>query len=81
MEPTDIERNKTNSDDTTDDILKKTATEYLRDELGFKQSQIDDMSMKQVTKTKKIEGKTLYITFEHQTSVSQIFKRAAVIPK
>ena len=79
VESADIERNKINSDDTSDDILKRTATEYLTDKLGFKLAQINDMNIKGVTKTKKVEGKTLYITFEHQSSVSQIFKRAAII--
>ena len=73
VEQTDIERNKTTSDDTTDDILNNTATEYLRDELGFKQSQIENMNIKRVTKTKKAEGKPYILPLK----IKQVFHRSS----
>ena len=72
----DIERNKC---DTKEKTLINTATEFLRDELGFRQDQIEEMNITKVTKTKKTDGKTLYITLPSHTSVTQIFKRTAII--
>ena len=37
------------------------------------------MNITKVTKTKKTDGKTLYITFPNQSSVTQIFKHTALI--
>ena len=37
------------------------------------------MNITRVTKTKKTDGKTLYITLPSHTSVTQIFKRTAVV--
>ena len=55
----DIERNKS---DTKEKTLVNTATEFLKDELGFCQDQIEEMNITKVTKTKKTDGKTLHIT-------------------
>ena len=55
----DIERNKC---DTKEKTLINTATEFLKDELRFRQEQIEEMNITRVTKTKKTDGKTLYIT-------------------
>ena len=72
----DIERNKS---DTNTKTLINTATEFLQYELGFRLEQIAEMQINKVTKTKKPDGKTLYITFPDYTSVTQIFKRTALI--
>jgi len=72
----DIERKK---GDTKAQTLMNTAVEFLRDELGFCNEQIEEMNITTVTKTKKTDGKTLYIIFSNHSSVSQIFKRAALI--
>ena len=72
----DIERNK--ADNKTQTLIN-TATEFLKDELGFRQDQIQDKNITTVTKTKKADGKTLYITLPDYTSVTQIFKRTALI--
>ena len=57
----DIERNK---GDTKSQTLMNTAVEYLKDELGFCKEQVEEMNITMVTKTKKTDGKTLYITFQ-----------------
>ena len=72
----DIERNKC---DTKELTLMNTAIEYLKDELGFRQEQVNEMNITRVTKTKKVDGKTLYITFPNHSTVTQIFKRTAII--
>jgi len=72
----DIERNK---GDTEAQTLMNTAIEYLKDELGFHKEQIEEMKITTVTKTKKTDGKTLYITFPNYISVTQIYKRTALI--
>ena len=72
----DIERNKS---DTEAQTLMNTAIEYLKDELGFHKEQIEEMNITTVTKTKKTDGKTLYITFPNHSSVTQIFKCTALI--
>merc|ERR1711867_170108 len=72
----DIERNKT---DTNTKTLINTATEFLQHELGFRLEQIAEMQINKVTKTKKSDGKTLYITFPNHTHVAQIFKRVAAL--
>ena len=72
----DIERNK---GDTKAQTMMNTAVEFLKDELGFHQDQIEEMKITTVTKTKKTDGKTLYITFPNHSSVTQIFKRTALI--
>ena len=56
-----------------------TAIEFLCDELGFRKEQVTDMNIIRVTKTKKADGKTLYLTLPHSTSVTQIFKRTAIV--
>ena len=72
----EIERNK---GDTKAQTLMNTAIEYLKDELGFRKEQIEEMNITTVTKTKKTDGKTLYITFPNYISVTQIYKRTALI--
>ena len=72
----DIERNKS---DTKTQTLMNTVVEYVKDELGFLKDQVDEMNITTVTKTKKTDGKTLYITFPNHSSVTQIFKRTALI--
>ena len=72
----DIERNKC---DTKELTLMNTAIEYLKDELGFRQDQVNEMNITRVTKTKKVDGKTLYITIPNHSTVTQIFKRTAII--
>ena len=72
----DIERNKC---DTKEQTLMNTAIEFLKDELGFRQTQIEEMNITKVAKTKKADGKTLYITFPNPHPVTQIFKRTALI--
>ena len=74
--PQDIERNKS---DTNTKTLINTATEFLQCELGFRLEQIAEMQIKKVTKTKKSDGKTLYITFQNHSHVAQIFKRTATL--
>ena len=37
------------------------------------------MDITRVTKTKKADGKTLYLTLPHNTSVTQIFKHIATV--
>ena len=59
--------------------LMNTAVEFLKDELGFRQDQIQEMNITRVTKTKKTDGKTLYITLPSHSSVTQIFKHTAVV--
>ena len=56
----DIERNYS---DIKEETLIKTATEFLKDELGFRKEQVEEMNITRVAKTKKTDGKTLYITF------------------
>ena len=72
----DIERNTSNTKETT---LMNTAIEFLSYELGFRREQIIDMDITRVTKTKKPDCKTLYLTLPHKTSVTQIFKRTATV--
>ena len=72
----DIERNQC---DTKELTIMNTAIEFLKDELGFRQDQIQEMNITRVTKTKKTDGKTLYITLPSHTSVTQIFKHTAVV--
>ena len=72
----DIARNQSDSKELT---LMNTAVEFLKDELGFRQDQIQEMNITRVTKTKKTDGKTLYITLPSHSSVTQIFKRTAVV--
>ena len=72
----DIERTTSNTKETT---LMNTAIKFLSDELGFWKEQITDMDITRVTKTKKADGKTLYLTLPHNTSVTQIFKRTATV--
>ena len=72
----DIERIK---GDTKAQTLMNTAIEFLKDELGFRKEQIEEMNITTVTKTKKTDGKTLYITFPNHSSVTQIFKHTALI--
>ena len=74
--PQDIERNKS---DTNTKTLINTATEFLQHELGFRLEQIAEMQISKVTKTKKCDGKTLYITLQNHTHVAQIFKRVAAL--
>ena len=62
----DIERNKC---ETKEKTLINTATEFLKDELGFGQEQIEQMNITRVTKTKKTDGKTLYITQLSYTNI------------
>ena len=64
----DIERNKC---DTKKKTLINTATEFLKDELGFCQEHIEEMNITKVTKTKKKDGKTLYIKLPSHSSVTQ----------
>ena len=56
IELEDIERNKC---DTKEQTLMNTAIEFLKDELGFRQAQVEEMNITRVTKTKKVDGKTL----------------------
>ena len=72
----DIERNNS---DTKEETLIKTATEFLKDGLGFRKEQVEEMNITRVAKTKKTDGKTLYITFPNPHPVTQIFKRTALI--
>ena len=72
----DIERNKAENKTQT---LMNTVTEFLKDELESRQDQIQEMNITTVTKTKKADRKTLYVTFPDYTSVTQIFKRTALI--
>jgi len=72
----DIERNK---GDTKEQTLMNTAIEFVKDELSFCQAQIEEMDITKVTKTNKTDGKTLYMTFPNHSSVTQIFKRTALI--
>ena len=72
----DIERNQS---DTKEQTLRNTAIEFLKDDLGFCQAQIEEMNITRVTKTKKTDGKTLYITLPNHSSVTQIFKRTAIV--
>ena len=72
----DIERNTSNTKEIT---LMNTAIEFLCDELGFRKEQVVDMNIIRVKKTKKADGKTLYLTLPHSTSVKQIFKRKAIV--
>ena len=74
--PQDIERNK---GDTNIKTLVNTAIEFLQHELGFRLEQIAEMQINKVTKTKKTDGKTLYITFQNHTHAAQIFKRVATL--
>merc|ERR1711867_242566 len=74
--PQDIERNKS---DTNTKTLINTATEFLQHELGFRLEQMAEMQINKVTKTKKSDGKTLYITLQNHTHVAQIFKRTAAL--
>ena len=76
IELEDIERNKY---DTKEQTLMNTAIEFLKDELGFRQAQVEEMNITRVTKTKKVDGKTLYITFPNHSTVIQIFKHTAII--
>ena len=55
----DIERNTSNTKEIT---LMNTAIEFLCDELGFRKEQVTNMNITRVTKTKKADGKTLYLT-------------------
>ena len=62
----DIERKKC---DTKEKTLINTATESLRDELGFRQDQIEEMNITKVTKTKQTDGKNiLYYTSKSHIS-------------
>ena len=72
----DIERN---TGDTNTNTLINTATEFLQYELGFRLEQIAEMQITKVTRTKKSDGKTLYITLKNHTHVAQIFKRIATL--
>ena len=72
----DIERNRS---ETMAQTLINTASEFLQYEMGFRQDQIEEMDITKVTKTKKTEGKTLYITLPQYTWVAQIFKCTATI--
>ena len=47
--------------------------------MGFRLEQIAEMQINKVTKTKKSDGKTLYITLQNHTHVAQIFKRIAAL--
>ena len=76
IRPEDIERNK--SDNSTETLMN-TATEFLQAELGFKPEQIAEMQISKVVKTKKADGKTLYITFKNHTQAAQLFKRVAIL--
>ena len=73
----EIQRNK--FDDNMEKTLINTAEEFLQYEMGFRQDQIEDMNINKVTKTKKTDGKTLYMTLPNYTSVTQIFKHTARI--
>ena len=74
--PQDIERNK---GDTSIKTLVNTAIEFLQHELGFRLEQIAEMQINKVAKTKKADGKTLYITFQNQNHAAQLFKRVATL--
>merc|ERR1711895_397502 len=74
--PQDIVRNK---GDTNIKTLVNTAIEFLQDELGFRLEQIAEMQINKVAKTKKSDGKTLYITFQNHTHAAQIFKWVAAL--
>ena len=74
--PQDMERNK---GDTNIKTLVNTAIEFLQHELGFRLDQIAEMQINKVTKTKKSDGKTLYITFQNHAHAAQIFKRVATL--
>ena len=76
IRPQDIERNKS---DTITKTLINTATEFLQHELGFRLEQIAEMQINKVAKTKKADGKTLYITFKNHTHAAQLFKRVATL--
>ena len=72
----DIERNRSETNTKT---LINTASEFLQCELGFQLEQIAEMQISKVTKTRKSDGKTLYITLSNYTHVAQIFKRIATL--
>merc|ERR1711895_396065 len=74
--PQDIERNK---GDTSIKTLVNTAIEFLQHELGFRLEQIAEMQINKVAKTRKSDGKTLYITFKNHTHAAQLFKRVATL--
>ena len=75
--PEDIQRNK--FDDDMEKTLINTAEEFLQYEMGLRKDQIEDININKVTKTKKTDGKTLYITLPNYTSVTQIFKGTAAL--
>ena len=51
IEIEDIERNKS---DTKEETLIKTAIEFLKDELGFRKEQVEEMNITKVAKTKRL---------------------------
>ena len=68
-----------NRSETNTKTLINTASEFLQYELGFRLEQIAEMQITKVTKTKKSDGKTLYVTLTNHTHVAQIFKRIATL--
>ena len=62
-----------------DDVYLRVAEEFLEAKLAFKPEQIRDRKIKKVVKSKKEESKMMYVTFDGQEAVSQIFRRASDI--
>ena len=74
-----IDKNTIEEGEDNNLILVITAEEFLHKELGFRLSQIVEMKILSVKKSKMIDSKTLYISFENEASVSLIFQRAALV--
>ena len=49
----------------------RVAEEYLQKEMGFQLSQIQDLGIRKVSKTRKVDRKTIYITLKNNEEASK----------
>jgi len=75
----DIEKVRLDDEESDTTVLTRALEEFLIKELAFRDEQVFGLEITNVTKSKK--EKTVYVHMKSETSVSQVFKRAATIRK
>ena len=79
IDDNDLERNTIDKNYDNETIIERTVEEFLTNKLGFHLEQVKSVNITNVQRTKKVNGKTVYVTFNSQFPVTQIFWRNVIV--